>query len=186
MADRIYTRSGDAGLTGLYSGERVPKDDARIAACGDVDELNAVLGLARAVAMAQELSDQIAVVQRQLFVVGADIATTEDVPRPACRVPSEWTAQLEGLIDRAWGGLPALTCFIVPGGTQAAAHLHLARTVCRRAERSCAALVREGTLSPPVASYLNRLSDLLFAWARVANTEAGLTDTTVSPSALLP
>lgn len=185
MADSIYTRSGDGGSTGLYSGERVPKDDPRIAACGDIDELNAALGLARCAAGSGQMAEGILATQRQLFVVGSDVATTAAGEHRACRVPDAWITALEAQIDQAWGALPPLTAFIVPGGTPTACHLHVARTVCRRAERSLAGLIRAGELSPAVARYLNRLSDLLFAWARQANHAASVAETTVSPNAIV-
>lgn len=184
MADRIYTRSGDTGATGLYSGERVFKDDPRVAACGDIDELNAVLALARYAEGGGPLADAILAVQQQLFVLGSDVATTNSAPHRACRVPDAWVSDLEAQIDQSWSALPPLTAFIVPGGTPTACHLHVARTVCRRAERALAGLIRAGELSPAVAQYLNRLSDLLFAWARAANHAASVSETTVSPNAI--
>ena len=183
MADSIYTRSGDEGSTGLYSGERVPKDDPRVSACGDIDELNAILGLARDAEGSGGLAVSILAIQKQLFVVGSDVATTAAAANRACRVPDTWVTALEAQIDESWSALPPLTAFIVPGGSPTACRLHVARTVCRRAERALAGLIRAGELSPAVAQYLNRLSDLLFAWARQANHAAAVPETTVSPTA---
>lgn len=164
---RIYTRSGDAGDTGLGDGTRVPKCSARVTTYGEVDELNAVLGLA-----ACQLPDLLAVlrtIQNDLFDVGADLclpATTNDT---ALRVRPEQATRLEGEIDRLNERLEPLRSFVLPGGSPAAAWLHLARTVCRRAERSVVALMQSESVNANVLIYLNRLSDLLFVMARVAN-----------------
>ncbi len=167
---RIYTKSGDAGETGLGDGRRVPKDDARVAAYGSVDELNGVLGLFAASCPADPELPLIRRVQNDLFDVGADLC----VPPPAgedkgLRVVASQTDQLEREIDRLNAGLQPLHSFILPGGTPAAAWLHLARTVCRRAERDVVTLTHAEPVNPTVVTYLNRLSDLLFVLARVAN-----------------
>ncbi|MEE8106347.1 MAG: cob(I)yrinic acid a,c-diamide adenosyltransferase [Planctomycetota bacterium] len=175
----IYTRGGDTGETGLFGGGRVQKDDARVDIYGAVDELNAVLGAARAAGLAPDLDALAGRLQNELFELGADLATplqsnarSDLVIRLADTAP----AALEREIDRLDAGLPPLTTFILPGGTTGAAGLHIARTVCRRAERRAAPLARAGDLSPVVIPYLNRLSDLLFVMARAANHGAGTSE----------
>lgn len=172
---KIYTRTGDAGQTGLWGGHRVPKDALRVQAYGAVDEANAALGVARACGVDAELDRILAQVQDYLFVVGADLAT----PGAAASIPrveERDAAALEDLIDGLERELEPLRQFILPGGSLAAAHLHLARTVCRRAERWAVALAREEPINTHVLTYLNRLSDLLFVLARSANARAGVTD----------
>lgn len=192
MSLRIYTRTGDKGDTGLFGGERVRKDDARVEAYGTVDELNAVLGVACAQAEDPELRETIAAFQDSLFTVGADIATPMEAATQRGRVSIERTGPeraeaLEQLIDRFEAELPPLTRFILPGGGALAAALHLARVVCRRAERRCVTLAHleeeEGriSLNPEVVRYLNRLSDLLFVLARVANRRQGVEDVVWNP-----
>jgi cob(I)alamin adenosyltransferase len=187
MSLRIYTRTGDMGDTGLFGGERVRKDDARVEAYGTVDELNAVLGVARVQAEDPELRETLAAFQDRLFAVGADIATPMETATQRGRVSIERIAPerveaLERLIDRFESELPPLTRFILPGGSALAAALHLARTVCRRAERRCVTLAHlaedadNPTINPEVIRYLNRLSDLLFVLARVANHRQGVED----------
>jgi cob(I)alamin adenosyltransferase len=169
--DRIYTRGGDAGETSLGSGERVPKDDARIEAYGDVDELNALLGVALARGAA---ADSLERIQNDLFDVGADLAVPlSDTKRERLRVTAEQVAWLEQRCDEANADLPMLRSFILPGGTETAALLHLARTVCRRAERRVVTLAGREEVNPQARAYLNRLSDLLFILARAANAQAG-------------
>jgi cob(I)alamin adenosyltransferase len=169
--DRIYTRGGDAGETSLGSGERVPKDDARIEAYGDVDELNALLGVALARGAA---ADSLERIQNDLFDVGADLAVPlSDTKRQRLRVTAEQVAWLEQRCDEANADLPMLRSFILPGGTETAALLHLARTVCRRAERRVVTLAGREEVNPQARAYLNRLSDLLFILARAANAQAG-------------
>jgi cob(I)alamin adenosyltransferase len=170
---RIYTKSGDRGDTGLGDGSRVPKDHPRVAAYGAVDELNAVLGLLLASAADAAEPDLLRSVQNDLFDVGADLC----VPRPPdeaagarLRVRPEQATRLEQAIDRLNENLTPLTSFVLPGGRPAAAWCHLARTVCRRAERDVVTLARAETVSPEVIVYLNRLSDLLFVLARVYNS----------------
>jgi cob(I)alamin adenosyltransferase len=169
--DRIYTRGGDAGETSLGSGERVAKDDARIEAYGDVDELNALLGVALARGAA---ADPLERIQNDLFDVGADLAVPlSDTKRQRLRVTAEQVAWLEQRCDEANADLPMLRSFILPGGTETAALLHLARTVCRRAERRVVTLAGREEVNPQARAYLNRLSDLLFILARAANAQAG-------------
>jgi cob(I)alamin adenosyltransferase len=179
---KIYTRTGDAGETSLFGGGRVRKDHPRTSAYGDVDELNSALGLARATAptdLFDELLDQI---QRDLFSVGGRLAT----PRPEkvakamekAVLPPERAAAFERVMDEAEAELAPLRAFVLPGGTPKAAALHVARTVCRRAERSVVALAAADEVSPDVLVYLNRLSDLLFTLARLANHRAGTADLT--------
>jgi cob(I)alamin adenosyltransferase len=172
---KIYTKTGDAGETGLWGGLRVPKDSLRVHAYGTVDECNAAIGLARSAPLDAALDALLAEVQSQLFVVGADLAT----PGEARNIPRVGEAEvtfLERSIDELEAGLEPLKQFILPGGTPAAAHLHLARTVCRRAERWVVSLAREEPANPQVGIYLNRLSDFLFVAARAANARAGAAD----------
>ncbi len=171
--DRIYTRGGDAGDTSLGSGARVRKDDVRIEACGDVDELNAVLGLVLARAAPPAIAESLTTIQNELFDLGADLAVpTEDERRERLRMGVDRVARLEELCD-AWNReLEPLRSFVLPGGSEVAALLHLARTVCRRAERRTVALARRDPVNPQVLAYLNRLSDLLFILARRANADA--------------
>jgi len=174
---KIYTRTGDAGETGLFAGGRVPKDGIRVEAYGAVDELNAALGLARTAIRDAELDAALARIQHDLFALGADLATPLDAATNwVVRVDDTMTARLEAEIDRFEDELPPLTHFVLPGGTPAAAHLHLARTVCRRAERRVVHLAHAEPLNTAVLRYLNRLSDWLFVAARLANHRAGRAD----------
>ena len=172
---KIYTKTGDGGETGLVDGSRIRKDHARVAAYGDVDELNAGIGVARTHAD-EELSQLLDGVQRDLFAIGAQIAD----PRAQVAARKEKAAlaagrivDLERAIDAREAQMPPLTAFILPGGTPLAASLQVARTVCRRAERSVLALGRTDKVDPLILVYLNRLSDLLFVLARHANHVAG-------------
>ena len=173
---KIYTKTGDAGETGLWGGLRVAKDTARVQAYGTVDECNAAIGVARASGVEAGLDAILAHIQNQLFVVGADLAT----PGAAATIPRIGAAEiafLEESIDALEEQLEPLKQFILPGGTPAAAHLHLARTICRRAERWVVGLARqEQALNAQVGIYLNRLSDCLFVLARAANARAGVAD----------
>ncbi|MBV9310296.1 MAG: cob(I)yrinic acid a,c-diamide adenosyltransferase [Solirubrobacterales bacterium] len=165
---RIYTRLGDSGETHLGDMSRVPKTHPRIAAYGTVDELNAHIGLTLAVAeMPEQFARWLERIQNDLFDVGADIAAPEDAERERLRVVSDQTAWLEQRCDEVNATLEPLKSFVLPGGTAAAAHLHVCRTVCRRAERL--ALGCGDELNPEVIRYLNRLSDLLFILSRSAN-----------------
>jgi cob(I)alamin adenosyltransferase len=176
---KIYTKGGDAGLTGLGDGSRVGKDSARVGAYGDVDELNAAVGLAAAHADDGALRELLAAVQRDLFAIGARLAD----PRPGAAakakaaLPPDRVASLEAAIDTRDARLPPLTAFVLPGGAPLAAFLHVARTVCRRAERAVVALGRAEAMDPAIVVYLNRLSDLLFVLAREANHAAGRPET---------
>jgi cob(I)alamin adenosyltransferase len=161
---RIYTRGGDAGETSLGDGRRVPKSDPRVAAFGDVDELNSLIGLALAAGPPAEMSDVLAQVQNDLFDLGADVSVPVEV-EGRLRVTQEQIDRLETLCDRFNEPLPELKSFVLPGGGELAARLHVARAVCRRAERTALA----APVSPLVRIYLNRLSDLLFILARAAN-----------------
>jgi cob(I)alamin adenosyltransferase len=171
---KIYTRTGDAGETSLFDNTRVSKADARVDAYGEVDELSACLGAARAAVVDPDLSAWLEQIQRELFAVGARLAdpSTRIAPRVVKAAVTEADVQrLEGTIDALEAELPALQRFILPGGAPHGAWLHLARTVCRRAERRVVAL-GPAAVEPIVVTYLNRLSDLLFVMARVANHRA--------------
>jgi cob(I)alamin adenosyltransferase len=173
---RIYTKTGDQGDTGLGDGSRVPKDHPRVAAFGSVDELNSVLGLLVAHALADLEATGTSVllrsIQNDLFDVGADLCVPlprEPVPDKRLRVRAVQVQPLEAAIDRLNADLQSLNSFVLPGGSPAAAWCHLARTVCRRAERDVIALRRTEAVNPQVIIYLNRLSDLLFVLARACN-----------------
>ena len=167
---RIYTRAGDTGETSLGDGSRVPKTDLRIEAYGTVDELNSFLGLALAGDLPDEVRPWLEQVQNDLFDLGADLSVPlEDDRRERLRVTSEQVERLEELCDLVNARLEPLRSFILPGGTEASARLHVARAVCRRAERLAVALAAEHGVNPAALSYLNRLSDLLFILARAAN-----------------
>jgi len=174
---KIYTRTGDSGQTGLFGGERVSKADPRVEAYGTVDELNTLLGLVRAKLPAGALSDLLADVQGTLFEVGAELATARvEDPKLASRVPrvSASSVQvLEGWIDRLAADLPPLRGFVLPGGSEAGALFHVARAVCRRAERRVVALAERAAVNPEILRFLNRLGDLLFVAARWVNLAAG-------------
>lgn len=171
---RIYTRTGDTGQTGLGDGSRVAKTDPRVTAYGTVDELNALLGICRLHA-GGDLEAALTRIQNDLFDVGADLCTPEqdDPPFEPLRVATGQTEWLEGEIDRVNAHLETLRSFVLPAGSPAAAHLHHARTVARRAERETAALAVTTPINENVLRYLNRLSDYLFVLARDANREAG-------------
>lgn len=173
---RIYTKTGDRGETGLGDGARVPKDHPRVEAYGQVDELNAVLGLLAAYCPDAPEAQLLRVIQNDLFDVGADLcvpAADGEQPGQCLRVVPAQADRLERAIDRLNEGLTPLKSFILPGGTPAAAWLHLARTVCRRAERAVVTLTHTEAVNPQVVVYLNRLSDFLFVLGRVANGPAG-------------
>lgn len=179
---KIYTGTGDAGETGLFGGERTPKNSPRVEAYGTVDELNSAIGVARSFLDDPEVDAVLARIQEHLFVVGSDLAApfleggraAVVVPRV---VPAEVKA-LEEIVDHWQAELPRLREFIVPTGHQAAVHLHLARTVCRRAERRVVALAGQDDVNDQVTAYLNRLSDLLFVLARLVNHRAGIAEIT--------
>jgi len=167
---KLYTRTGDDGSTGLVGGLRCPKDDPRVDSYGEVDELNACMGLA-AVAADDEMRPRIETVQQRLFDLGAHLADGRDGAKLG--LDNGDIEQLEAWIDEALDGLPVLTSFVLPGGGELGARLHLARTVCRRAERSTLRAHRQTPFDPTVIRYLNRLSDLLFAWSRRAAHRTG-------------
>jgi cob(I)alamin adenosyltransferase len=181
---KIYTRTGDSGETALFGGGRVPKDHVRVEAYGAVDETNATLGVAIAALENEgslDYAERLRIVQADLFTIGAHLATptaTEGGRAEAHLppLPDDRIAVMEAWIDDADGHLEPLRAFVLPGGTPAAAALHLARTVCRRAERRVLSLSRNSTLDPHVIVYLNRLSDLLFTLARLSNREQGSGD----------
>ncbi len=172
---RIYTRTGDAGETGLFGGGRVSKDDLRVEAYGSVDELNAAVGAVRSLEIDPELDRHLARVQEQLFSVGSHLATPSQARARSAIPPVEaaWSVELEKAIDGWEAELPALTRFLLPGGSRSGAALHVARCACRRAERRVVALHRKAKVEDAVLVYLNRLSDFLFVAARVANHRAG-------------
>lgn len=172
---KIYTRTGDSGQTGLWGGQRVDKNSVRVAAYGDVDELNAILGVVRAADIEPSLDSLLQRVQNELFVLGTDLATPGELSR-IDRLSDNTIAQLEQDIDGFENELEPLRQFILPGGTFAAAQLHMARTVCRRAERSVVTLAQSEHVNPITLSYLNRLSDWFFVLARVVNAHAGIQD----------
>jgi cob(I)alamin adenosyltransferase len=171
ILSRIYTRTGDQGDTALGDGSRVPKDDPRVAAYGSVDELNAVLGMLLTVPPLGE-ADLLRSIQNDLFDVGADLClpqASEEAPGAHLRVQPQQAERLEHAIDRLNASLSPLQSFVLPGGTPSAAWAHLARTVCRRAERDVVSLTHQEWINPAIVIYLNRLSDLLFVLARVYN-----------------
>ena len=173
---KIYTKTGDSGETSLLGGQRVPKDHLRVAAYGDVDETNAALGAARTCA-SQPIAALLFAIQKDLFAIGAQLADPGHevaARRAKAAVDASQVERLEAAIDEHEARLPELRTFVLPGGTAAGAQLHLARTVCRRAERSVVALARHAEIDPQLLAYLNRLSDLLFVLARAENHAAGL------------
>jgi cob(I)alamin adenosyltransferase len=189
--NRVYTRQGDQGQTGLVGGQRVPKDSPRIEAYGTVDELNAVLGAARVTVnqlAAREprlamLGALILRVQHELFNLGSILATLpEDVHPRQPRVTETEITQLEKGMDAMNEDLQPLRSFVLPGGSRVDAELHIARTVCRRAERACVALARVESVPPEAVKYLNRLSDALFVWARWAAHVSGAVETLWDPN----
>lgn len=190
MATRIYTRTGDKGETGLFGGQRVHKDDLRVEAYGTVDELNAVLGAARAGECDADIDSLLLRCQNDLFVLGADLASPLDKDNARGRtvinrVSADLVCDLEKMIDRYEAEIAPLTQFILPGGHPIAAQLHLCRVVCRRAERRCVTLARSVAGAAPIndeiVRYLNRLADLLFVVARVVNHRRGIADIPWSP-----
>lgn len=172
---KLYTKRGDDGSTGLIGGLRVTKCDIRVAAYGEVDETNAAIGLAVTACDSSEFQERLLRIQADLFVLGAELATP-DGQRPTMCVAKEQVGQLEQWIDDVSDRLAPLKRFILPGGCELAARLHLARGVCRRAERAVIALAETQTVARFVVIYMNRLSDLLFAFAREANRAAGCDD----------
>ncbi|MBR0552467.1 cob(I)yrinic acid a,c-diamide adenosyltransferase [Stakelama marina] len=170
--NRIYTRTGDDGTTGLADGSRIPKSDRRMAAIGDVDEANSAIGIAIAALADSDVAAMLKRIQNDLFDLGADIATPGDDFAPSettLRIVASQVERLEGDIDRLNGELDPLRSFILPGGSAAGAAIHLARAVARRAERTAVAAAAEVALNPLALAYLNRLSDFLFVLARSVN-----------------
>lgn len=180
---KLYTRRGDDGRTDLIGGARVPKHHLRVEAVGSVDELNAAIGLALANHQMDAISRPLITVQARLFDLGAQLATPQSAQPAPPRIKADHVADLEGRIDEADAGLAPLRSFILPGGTDLSARLHLARTVCRRAERVVVALAEAEPVDSQAAVYLNRLADLLFALARLANAAAGVEDVPWRPEA---
>jgi cob(I)alamin adenosyltransferase len=179
---KIYTKTGDTGETGLFGGGRVPKHHSRVEAYGDVDELNSCLGVVRATPPVHFFDELLETIQRDLFSLGGQLATPDpDKVRKALEKAELTHARItafERVMDEADSELPALTAFVLPAGSPKAAALHLARTVCRRAERNVVRLSREAELPGLFVVYLNRLSDLLFTLARLANHREGPGDVT--------
>jgi cob(I)alamin adenosyltransferase len=177
MPNRIYTRTGDDGTTGLFGGVRVPKTDPRVEAYGEVDELNALVGWAATQIRTSEITARLPVLQTDLLTIGAHLATPP--ARPGRKAPSlpalpeSRASEMEQWIDASEAALPELKSFILPGGSTGGAALHVLRTVCRRAERRVIALAARDDVDAGIIVYLNRLSDLLFSWARLENLNAG-------------
>jgi cob(I)alamin adenosyltransferase len=182
MTTKIYTKTGDRGDTGLFGGGRVGKDHPRVEAYGDIDELNAAIGLARSIELMPRIDEVLVPVQRDLFGLGAILATPDlekmHQQLAKARIDEARIAQLEHAIDDGDRELEPLRAFILPGGTPKSAALHVARTVCRRAERRVVHLQHDVEIPPLVVVYLNRLSDLLFTLARLANARAGAGEVT--------
>ena len=178
---KIYTKTGDDGTTGLFSGSRVPKDSIRVETYGTTDELNSIIGIAVANLQDSQLRKDLVYLNNVLFIVGSDLATPlEPQPkRKVKRISNENVGWLEDKIDEYSEELPELKNFILPGGTIAASHLNHARTVCRRAERLCVSLARKESLGSHIAKFLNRMSDYLFTAARMANKLDNVSDVTI-------
>ena len=177
---RIYTRKGDDGTTGLGGGQRVPKDALRVAAYGTVDELNSAIGVALASGLVPRLAQVLPGIQNELFHLGSDLCFLEE-DKVTFRIPqigSRHVEALEHLMDELNEVVGPLENFVLPGGAPGAAHLHVARTVCRRAEREAIALARGEPIGPFVIAYLNRLSDALFVMARFENHQRGVPEPT--------
>ncbi len=172
---KIYTKTGDTGQTSLLGGARTNKDCIELMVIGETDELNAELGMARAFLNGQELAEFLREISRDLFKAGAEIAAAqnEKVAASLVKIGSAQILALENKIDEYWEQLPELKNFILPGGSQAAASLHCARAICRRAERALVTLGRDKKLRPEIYQYFNRLSDFLFAAARFVNFKNG-------------
>ncbi len=182
---RIYTKTGDEGMTGLGGGQRVPKDSQRVETYGTVDELNSQIGVALATGLCERLSGELRRIQNELFDLGADLATpaSSQARHPVPTVEPRHIEKLERLIDELNEVVGPLTNFLLPGGAPGAAQLHVARTVCRRAERTATSLARDETIGPTVLPYLNRLSDALFVMARYENHERGIAEPLWEPGA---
>jgi cob(I)alamin adenosyltransferase len=174
----IYTRTGDQGETGTRDGARLAKDDLRIEAVGTIDEINAAIGLVRAEPLAEEVDQLLRRIQNELFLVGAELAASHASGAPGPGIATQHVEALERAIDRCDARLPPMSQFILPGGTRAGAALHVARAVCRRAERRLVAVARSDASAAgrSLIPYLNRLGDLLFVLARTVNFDAGRRD----------
>ena len=175
---KVYTRTGDRGSTALGGGQRVAKNSARIAAYGTVDELNSAIGAALALGLSERLVETLTPIQNELFHSGSDLCILqEDKERmPVPTIEAKHVEALESRIDELSEALPPLENFVLPGGAPGAAMLHLARTICRRAERACVALAAEEPVGETILPYLNRLSDLLFVMARYENAQREVPD----------
>ncbi len=176
---KIYTKGGDKGETGLYGGERVSKDSIRIEAYGTIDELNSFIGLALLEVKDGEVQNLLKSIQNDLFIIGSDLATPENVENNAIKIPRLEKSQyqkLEEAIDKFDGKLEELKNFILPGGCKSSAMLHVCRTICRRAERRVVTLNNGVNLNPDICIFLNRLSDLFFVLARYENNITGIED----------
>ncbi len=180
---KIYTRTGDQGQTSLGDGQRVPKTDARIEAYGTVDELNSSIGLVLSTGPPKNVRGWLERIQNELFDLGADLSVPESAKGDRLRVAQEQIDWLEGVCDTVNDELEPLKSFVLPGGTELAARLHVARTVCRRAERRTVELAEDEPVNPLVVAYLNRLSDLLFILARAANLAADQSEPVWKPGA---
>lgn len=180
---KIYTKTGDRGETSLFGGTRVPKDSFRIDAYGTIDELNSVIGFCRSLNSIQEIDDILGEIQDDLFTIGADLATPHQSERkPIKRIQQTDISRLEQHIDEITPKLEPLTSFILPGGSRSAALIHVARTICRRAERLVVTLARQEPIGEHLLIYLNRLSDLLFIVARRVNALSSSVETKWNPS----
>lgn len=175
---KIYTKTGDEGMTGLAGGQRVPKDSQRVETYGTVDELNSQIGVALATGLCERLIGELRLIQNELFDLGSDLATpaASQARHPVPTIEPRHIEKLERLIDEFNEVVGPLANFLLPGGSAGAAQLHAARTVCRRAEREAMALAREETVGATVLPYLNRLSDALFVMARYENHERGVAE----------
>jgi cob(I)alamin adenosyltransferase len=181
---KIYTKVGDDGTTGLFGGPRVPKDHLRVQAYGDVDELNSTIGVARSECQDAELGAILSRLQNQLFDLGGELATPDQAhaPKAVPLVTEEDITRMEREMDAFDQELEPLKAFVLPAGAKLAAHLHVSRTVCRRAERAAVTLARHESVPPDSVKFLNRLSDLLFVMARVANKRAGVAEVKWEPN----
>lgn len=178
---KIYTKKGDRGETSLYGGDRVPKSSKRIDAYGTVDELNSWLGLILGYSQSALVSNALKNIQEHLFILGADLATPSDAKTRINRIEESHVQMLENTIDEMNKDLPELKNFILPGGAASGSRLHVARTICRRAERAVVACSKQETVSEVTIKYLNRLSDFLFISARFENKQAGTPETVWQP-----
>jgi len=174
---KIYTKKGDKGETSLFGGQTVAKDHYRIEAYGTVDELNSFLGLALSYSPVTELVPILTTIQHDLFIIGADLATPESKKTHVLRISEDKIDQLEQWIDHFDAQLPALTSFILPSGTVSASYLHVARTVCRRAERLIVTAIQHDEINSLTLKYINRLSDLLFVLSRFENFTRNIHET---------